>query len=1112
MRRALLCVSALLYLSTVHAADKPERGPIPSWVQPTVLPTGNGTADDAAVKVLLTDWQFNFSASADEAYFASAMRIQTPQGLDGVGTIAVPWNPATDVLTVHKVQIDRAGQTIDVLAGGQDFTVLRRENSLEYATLNGILTAVIQPAGLQVGDTLEVAFSIKRSTPVLAGSSEWLVSGWPNIPLAHVKVRGRWTAPAAIRWKASDSLTGVRETHDGDTTEVVATLDDMAPLAFPKGAPARYARRRWIEFSSFKSWAEISARLAPLYAQAATLTPESPLKNEISSIRSAMTDKGSRAMAALALVQDKVRYVFLGMNDGALVPVSAELTWSRRFGDCKGKTALLLALLHGLDIDAEPVAVNTTNGDSIKAGLPMVEAFDHVLVRAVIDGKTYWLDGAASGDRRLDDLIVPPYYWGLPLEAQGAELAQIVPTPLSQPTAETNIHIDASGGTAGPVPIHAEAVFRGPFAGVMRLGIGNLSAVDREQALRQFWSKILASAKVASVAAKFDEQTAQERLTLDGSTVIEWTGGHYELEGLMLVYPTDFTRTAGPDAEAPFLLQYPAYGRVVETIKLPQTKTAFKVEGDDINRTIAGAEFRRRVHIEQGVLTGETNIRTLQPEIPYATAQEAKGALREVTTSSVYLRAPAGYVQAEEKGGPVVAAAPAVASPAVAPPAVVPLAPTPPAAVLDATGLGQLFDPEALNRSLAAGNRDLDRREYDQAIAEFDRVLQANPKSDLALADRGMAYVWKDERERALEDFAAAEALDPRNHVVPRGRGMLALFAGNAPEAIADFNTALELDSGNQFALIHRAEAYRLAGDLDKAMADANEVIRLNPAILNEYAFRASLRRQLGEVEAALQESDAVVAANPTNPSAYVIAASISRTSGQDAAALTFLDRSLASAPTAQAYLTKASYRPRSDLAGRRADINTALALDARSLSGRVALASVQSDDKDYTGAVATLHQAMSVHGETAELLAWRGVNYSKSGQSELAAKDFAAARAKATDALTLNNVCWNIATAGVALDVALGDCDASLALRPTDAAALDSRAFVLLRLGRYDEAIAAYDASLQARPRASMSLYGRGMAKRLKGDKVAADSDFKAALRVDAHVATAFADLGLKP
>ena len=66
--------------------------------------------------------------------------------------------------------------------------------------------------------------------------------------------------------------------------------------------------------------------------------------------------------AALALVQDQVRYVFLGMNEGALVPADAEETWTRRFGDCKGKSALLVALLRALDIDAEPVAVNALAG------------------------------------------------------------------------------------------------------------------------------------------------------------------------------------------------------------------------------------------------------------------------------------------------------------------------------------------------------------------------------------------------------------------------------------------------------------------------------------------------------------------------------------------------------------------------------------------------------------------------------------------------------------------------------------------------------------------------------------------------------------------------------
>jgi transglutaminase-like putative cysteine protease len=102
---------------------------------------------------------------------------------------------------------------------------------------------------------------------------------------------------------------------------------------------------------------------------------------------------------ALRLVQDQIRYVFLGMNLGGYTPASAETTWARRFGDCKGKTALLVALLRELGIDAEPALVSTTAGDGLDQRLPTLQLFDHVIVRARIDKTIYWLDGARQGDR-----------------------------------------------------------------------------------------------------------------------------------------------------------------------------------------------------------------------------------------------------------------------------------------------------------------------------------------------------------------------------------------------------------------------------------------------------------------------------------------------------------------------------------------------------------------------------------------------------------------------------------------------------------------------------------------------------------------------------------------
>jgi len=44
------------------------------------------------------------------------------------------------------------------------------------------------------------------------------------------------------------------------------------------------------------------------------------------------------------------------------------------------------------------------------------------------------------------------------------------------------------------------------------------------------------------------------------------------------------------------------------------------------------------------------------------------------------------------------------------------------------------------------------------------------------------------------------------------------------------------------------------------------------------------------------------------------------------------------------------------------------------------------------------------------------------------------------------------------------------------------------------------------------MSLYGRGLAKRLKGDAASGDTDLKLAVSLNARVATVFAAYGLSP
>ena len=126
---------------------------------------------------------------------------------------------------------------------------------------------------------------------------------------------------------------------------------------------------------------------------------------------------------ALELVQDKVRYLFNGMEEGNYVPQTPTQTWSVRYGDCKAKTLLLLAMLRELGIEAEAVLANSQLGDWLPRRLPTPGAFDHVIVRATIGGESLWLDGTGSGARLADLGDVPAFRHALPLRAAGAELA-----------------------------------------------------------------------------------------------------------------------------------------------------------------------------------------------------------------------------------------------------------------------------------------------------------------------------------------------------------------------------------------------------------------------------------------------------------------------------------------------------------------------------------------------------------------------------------------------------------------------------------------------------------------------------------------------------------------
>jgi tetratricopeptide (TPR) repeat protein len=1060
-------------------AQQVKVGPPPAWVRPAAAIKTDSPDDGASVRLLLLDGQAHVGPEGVTRYSESAIRVQTPQGLQAMSTLSLNWDPALGELTVHKLVILRGGQTIDVLAG-QKFTVLRREKNLEAQQLNGMLSAVIQPEDLRVGDVVDLAYSETVKDPALGGHVQW-ANVAPNTTIDDLRLTV--TSDQPISWRATDGFDGLQPGVTSQGRQVTVAMTNVQPMIPPNGAPARFRRGRVIQVSDFKSWAEVSAVMAPLFAKASTLKADSPLQAEIARIKAASTDPKARAEAALALVQDQVRYIALTMNDGGYVPADADLTWKRRFGDCKAKTVLLLALLHGLGVEAQPALVNLNGGDGLDERLPAVDAFDHVIVRATLGGRVYWLDGTRLGDKRLDDILTPNMHWALPVQAAGAALTPLVVAQPDKPMIAMEFRVDASKGIEVPPKVHAEAVFRGDAALALSTGLNNLTEAQRDATLREFWAKSAQALSPAQVSARYDPLAREERMTLDGTTTTPWqpgpNGGRgFFVEGAALGLKTDFNRAPGPHADAPFAVPYPQYGHVIETVILPNGGQGFRVQGGDVDLRIAGRSLARKVSLDKGVFTAETTTKSLAPEFPASEAAAATQAFQDLGRQQVYVIAPSSYRMTADD--------------------VTAYAKRPLTTAADLMRRGEAMR----QRGLLA-----------QARTDMEQAIAINPRSAPQYADIAQVYALQGDFAAAREALRKGEAINPGGPGLGRAAGFVAMLEGRYPEAVEAFGRMLAKDPTDRYSRRERAVAYGNLGQADKAADDAETLLQANPRDAEARQLKVLALIQGGKGEEALAAAEAGIALEPKSAAAHALKGDAFRILRRDADAQGEYDKALDAERTAQGYLARAGRRLPGDHAARIKDIEAALKLDP----GNVQALSDRAREEALLGqadkAAADLAEVVAKNPDEAGPRRVRALAYARAGKAELAAADYDWLRAHAEETgAAWNAICSEEARWGLSPDKAVADCDKGVSLAPRNAAGLDSRALLLLRLGKLDDAIAAYDQTLKLAPRQAESLYGRGLAELLKGLGAPGQTDLTAARALRPHIDEVFAEYGFKP
>ena len=98
-----------------------------------------------------------------------------------------------------------------------------------------------------------------------------------------------------------------------------------------------------------------------------------------------------------------------------------------------------------------------------------------------------------------------------------------------------------------------------------------------------------------------------------------------------------------------------------------------------------------------------------------------------------------------------------------------------------------------------------ERKQYDDAVADFGEAIRLDPKLATAYIARGFAWSQKKDFDKAIADYTEAIGLEPRNADAYYDRGLAFGKKKQFKKAILDYSETVRIDPSRSWAYNNRA-------------------------------------------------------------------------------------------------------------------------------------------------------------------------------------------------------------------------------------------------------------------------------------------------------------------
>jgi tetratricopeptide (TPR) repeat protein len=389
LRLAVFTAVLTLCVSPLFASDPWDSAAFSSDPKELVAAAEKVSSGDAGFVVLLDEANYTFEADGkSHTTQRHIYRVVDDSAVEGLGTIEVPWAPwYNDRPTVAARVVSKDG-TVHTLDAKAIIEAPARED-LDIFSDNRVLRAPLP--GVAVGSVIEYVIEFNGNNPIGdAGTSDiFVLGGYAPTQRTRMTIDGPSSLEPRIVNKSD--LQAKTEEKNGRRITTFESGRIEGRKDFENFLPFDVINLPYIAFSTGSSWRNLATRYSEIVDKQIAGNDVKKFTHDAIGNAAERRDVIARALAA---VEKNVRYAGVEVGESSIVPRPPLTVLGNKYGDCKDKATLLVAMLRVAGIPAHVALLRAGEDFDVLADLPGMGRFNHAIVRVDATAKdpAMWVD------------------------------------------------------------------------------------------------------------------------------------------------------------------------------------------------------------------------------------------------------------------------------------------------------------------------------------------------------------------------------------------------------------------------------------------------------------------------------------------------------------------------------------------------------------------------------------------------------------------------------------------------------------------------------------------------------------------------------------------------